>query len=67
MPDRACMGTARVDTNFEADIAAVQRIDAVPRTLDIVCRLTGMGPRGAMDILRGSKMKSLSASNPGAS
>jgi signal transduction histidine kinase len=32
-----------MDTSFEADITAVQRIDAVPRILDIVCRLTGMG------------------------
>jgi signal transduction histidine kinase len=29
--------------DFEADIAAVQRIDAVPRILEVVCRTTGMG------------------------
>jgi signal transduction histidine kinase len=29
--------------DFAADIAAVQRIDAVPRILDVVCRSTGMG------------------------
>jgi signal transduction histidine kinase len=32
-----------MDTDFAVDIAAVQRIDAVPRILDIVCRTTGMG------------------------
>jgi signal transduction histidine kinase len=32
-----------MDTDFAADIAAVQRIDAVPRILEIVCRSTGMG------------------------
>ena len=30
-------------TDIAADIAAVQRIDAVPRILEIVCRTTGMG------------------------
>lgn len=30
-------------SDFEADIAAIQRIDAVPRILDVVCRSTGMG------------------------
>lgn len=30
-------------TEIAADIAAVQRIDAVPRILEIVCRSTGMG------------------------
>lgn len=30
-------------TDIAADIAAVQRIDAVPRILEIVCRSTGMG------------------------
>ncbi len=29
--------------DFEADVTAVQRIDAVPRILQIVCRSTGMG------------------------
>ncbi len=29
--------------DFQADVAAVQRIDAVPRILEIVCRTTGMG------------------------
>jgi signal transduction histidine kinase len=29
--------------DFKADIAAIQRIDAVPRILDVVCRATGMG------------------------
>ena len=28
---------------FEADIEAVQRIEAVPRILEVVCRTTGMG------------------------
>ena len=32
-----------MNPNFSADIAAVQRIDAVPRILEIVCRSTGMG------------------------
>jgi signal transduction histidine kinase len=32
-----------MDTDFTADIAAVQRIDAVPRILEIICRSTGMG------------------------
>ena len=30
-------------THIAADVAAVQRIDAVPRILEIVCRSTGMG------------------------
>src|ERR1700704_4822343 len=30
-------------SDFGADIAAVQSIDAVPRILDVVCRTTGMG------------------------
>lgn len=30
-------------TEFQADVAAIQRIDAVPRILDVVCRMTGMG------------------------
>ena len=29
-------------TDFEADIAAVKRIDAVPTILDVICRTTGM-------------------------
>ena len=29
--------------DFAADIDAIQRIDAVPRILEIVCRSTGMG------------------------
>lgn len=29
--------------DFQTDIAAVQRIEAVPRILEVVCRLTGMG------------------------
>ncbi len=29
--------------NFEDDIAAVRRIDAVHRILEVVCRTTGMG------------------------
>jgi signal transduction histidine kinase len=29
--------------DFTADIDAIQRIDAVPRILDVVCRSTGMG------------------------
>jgi signal transduction histidine kinase len=32
-----------METDFANDIAAVQRIDAVPRILEIVCRSTGMG------------------------
>jgi signal transduction histidine kinase len=32
-----------MDTDFAKDIAAVQRIDAVPRILEIICRSTGMG------------------------
>jgi signal transduction histidine kinase len=30
-------------TDFQADVAAIQNIDAVPRLLDVVCRVTGMG------------------------
>jgi signal transduction histidine kinase len=30
-------------TEFQADVAAIQKIDAVPRILDVVCRVTGMG------------------------
>lgn len=30
-------------TEFQADVAAIQSIDAVPRILDVVCRVTGMG------------------------
>lgn len=33
----------RMATDFTADIEAVQRIDAVPRILEVVCRTTGMG------------------------
>jgi signal transduction histidine kinase len=29
--------------NFQVDIETVSRIDAVPRILDVVCRITGMG------------------------
>ena len=32
-----------LEDHFAADIAAVQRIAAVPNILDIVCRMTGMG------------------------
>jgi signal transduction histidine kinase len=32
-----------MDRDFAADIDAIQRIDAVPRILEIVCRSTGMG------------------------
>ncbi|MDB5736671.1 MAG: histidine kinase [Sphingomonas bacterium] len=32
-----------VPTDFEADIAAIERIEAVPTILDVVCRTTGMG------------------------
>jgi hypothetical protein len=32
-----------MDTDFTSDIDAVQRIDAVPRILEIVCRSTRMG------------------------
>ena len=28
---------------FEADVAAIARIDAVPKILEVVCRMTGMG------------------------
>jgi signal transduction histidine kinase len=28
---------------FQADVAAIQKIDAVPRILDVACRVTGMG------------------------
>jgi signal transduction histidine kinase len=30
-------------SDFAADVASVQRIDAVPAILDVVCRITGMG------------------------
>jgi signal transduction histidine kinase len=30
-------------TDFQADIEAIQRIDAVPRILEVICRTTGMG------------------------
>jgi hypothetical protein len=42
----SCVGTFELglmDTDFTADIDAIQRIDAVPRILEIVCRSTGMG------------------------
>jgi signal transduction histidine kinase len=29
--------------DFQADIEAIQRIDAVPRILEVICRTTGMG------------------------
>ena len=29
--------------DFDADIQAIQRIDAVPSILEVVCRTTGMG------------------------
>jgi signal transduction histidine kinase len=32
-----------MSNDFDADIAAIQRIDAVPRILEVVCRTTGMG------------------------
>src|SRR6478735_4230813 len=32
-----------MDCEFQADIDAVQAIDAVPKILNIVCRKTGMG------------------------
>jgi signal transduction histidine kinase len=32
-----------MESNFEADIAVIQRIDAVPRILEVICRTTGMG------------------------
>jgi signal transduction histidine kinase len=32
-----------VSSNFEADIAAIDRIHAVPTILEVVCRTTGMG------------------------
>ncbi|WP_162820800.1 hypothetical protein [Microvirga calopogonii] len=30
-------------TDFEADLAAIDRIQAVPTILEVVCRTTGMG------------------------
>src|SRR3954462_7028704 len=32
-----------MDSVFQSDIDAVQRIDAVPKILNVVCRMTGMG------------------------
>jgi hypothetical protein len=32
-----------VPTDFEADLAAIDRIRAVPTILEVVCRTTGMG------------------------
>ena len=32
-----------VPTDFEADLAAIDRIQAVPTILEVVCRTTGMG------------------------
>jgi hypothetical protein len=32
-----------VADDFQADIAAVNRIEAVPTILEVVCRTTGMG------------------------
>jgi hypothetical protein len=32
-----------MDTDFTPDIDAIQRIDAVPHILEIVCLSTGMG------------------------
>ena len=34
---------ARTASDFASDIAAVQSIDAVPRILEVICRITGMG------------------------
>ncbi len=35
--------TYAMTDDFQADIAAVQRIDAIPRILEVVCHTTGMG------------------------
>jgi hypothetical protein len=32
-----------MDSVFQADVDAIQRIDAVPKILEVVCRTTGMG------------------------
>lgn len=32
-----------MESNYAADIADIQRIDAVPRILEVICRTTGMG------------------------
>ena len=32
-----------MESIFQSDIDAIQRIDAVPRILSVVCRTTGMG------------------------
>ena len=46
-------------TDIAADIAAVQRIDAVPRILEIVCgngiRRGGTGHRKTLGLLRSSR------------
>ena len=34
---------ARAASDFESDIATVQSINAVPRILEVICRITGMG------------------------
>jgi GAF domain-containing protein len=36
-------GHSDVPTDFEADLAAIDRIQAVPTLLEVVCRTTGMG------------------------
>ena len=35
--------TIHMSNDFQPDIDAVQRIDAVPRILEVICRTTGMG------------------------
>jgi signal transduction histidine kinase len=35
--------TIHMSNDFQRDIDAVQRIDAVPRILEVICRTTGMG------------------------
>ena len=46
-----------VGHDLQSDIDAIGRIDAVPRILDVVCRVTGMGfaavarVRGSLDVL----------------
>jgi hypothetical protein len=44
--------------DFQADVEAIPRIDAVPRILEVICRTTGLGfarrswPRTAMNSSR---------------
>jgi signal transduction histidine kinase len=43
VPLECCQEDPCVTDKLDADVAAIARIDAVPRILEVVCRTTGMG------------------------